>query len=102
MLTWNKRLDNGSSGGEKDTTESHDKLLIYNEVWRRTGKVGIGSERRKEIPMGIVLEDGSLCKDREKVLAKWKIDYEGLYNGTSDGKDAVYNVVPDKNVSPYF
>ena len=37
--------------------------------------MGAGSERRKEIPIEIVQEDGTTSKDPTIVLKKWKHEY---------------------------
>ncbi|CAG2193661.1 unnamed protein product [Mytilus edulis] len=71
---------------------SQDKLLNIQrrdprEFWKNIGKIGVGSERQKTIPMEVVLEDGSICSDTNIILNKWKTSYENLLNC-----DAVTNV----------
>ncbi len=52
------------------------------QFWKSVGRIGVGSERRKGIPLEIVREDGSVCRDKVEVLDRWKHDYEGLLNST--------------------
>jgi hypothetical protein len=64
---------------------SQDELLnIQNkdsrEFWKNIGKIGVGSERQKSIPMGVVLKDGSICTDTDIILNTWKTAYENLLN----------------------
>ena len=50
------------------------------EFWRKIGKIGVGAERQRNIPMEIKLNDGSVCTDRETVLNKWKNDFSLMLN----------------------
>jgi len=64
---------------------SQDELLnIQNkdprEFWKNVGKIGVGSERQKSIPMEVILEDGSICTDTNIILNTWKTSYEHLLN----------------------
>ena len=59
------------------------ETLIYtnqNSFWKKMGKVGIGQERKKNIPFEILLEDGTVCRDADIVLQKWKSSFEALLN----------------------
>jgi hypothetical protein len=38
------------------------------EFWKNIGKIGVGSERQKSIPMEVVLEDGSICTDTDIII----------------------------------
>ena len=52
---------------------SQDELLnIQNkdprEFWKNIGKIDVGSERQKSIPMEVVLKDGSICTDTDIII----------------------------------
>ena len=51
-----------------------------NEFWKKIGKVGVGTERSKTIPMEIKLENGSVSNNVNDVLNLWKEEFEKLYN----------------------
>ena len=51
-----------------------------NSFWKKIGKIGKGQERRRDIPMEILLDNGTVCKDIDMVLEKWKSSYENLLN----------------------
>ena len=65
------------------------------EFWKTIGKVGISQAGDKQIPMEVVLEDGSVDKDWENVLQKWKTDFQFLYNRPVMPRDSN----PDDNAS---
>ncbi|CAC5403302.1 unnamed protein product [Mytilus coruscus] len=50
------------------------------EFWRKIGKIGIGAERQRNIPMEIQLDDGSVSTDLISVLNKWKNDFSSMLN----------------------
>lgn len=50
------------------------------EFWKKIGRVGIGEERRKAIPMSVQLENGSVAHDKETVLKEWKRSFCALLN----------------------
>ena len=54
------------------------------EFWRKIGKIGVGAERQRNIPMEIKLNDGSVCTDRKIVLDKWKSDFSSMLNINCD------------------
>lgn len=41
------------------------------EFWKTIGKIGVGNERRKNIPFEVEI-DGRVSRDRQTVLEKWK------------------------------
>ena len=51
-----------------------------NEFWKKIGRLGIGFERRKPIPLEIIREDGSLSNDLEDIMHKWKTYFGDLLN----------------------
>ena len=51
-----------------------------NLFWKEIGKIGIGQERRKFIPMEVTRDDGSISSDTGEVLNKWKNSFESLLN----------------------
>ena len=50
------------------------------EFWKKIGKVGIVSDRKKSIPMQVVLDDGSITNDVKIVLVKWQKEFSNLLN----------------------
>ena len=59
------------------------ECLVNNDqqaFWKKIGKIGIGQERVKKIPMEILLEDGSLTKDADAVMGKWQTSFCDLLN----------------------
>ena len=54
-----------------------EQLLLENntQFWREIGKIGIGNERRKNIPLEVVLPDGSISSDTATVLQTWKDEF---------------------------
>ncbi|WAR15531.1 hypothetical protein MAR_005636, partial [Mya arenaria] len=50
------------------------------DFWKDIGKIGIGSERNKSIPIEVLLADGSVSTLPQDVLNKWKNSFEKLYN----------------------
>ena len=52
--------------------------------WRMVNSMGVGNERRKEIPMEIVGENGDLVRDKNAVLERWKSDFQKLSNPVND------------------
>ena len=42
-----------------------ENLITTNQngFWKKIGKIGIGQERRRDIPMEISLDNGTICRD---------------------------------------
>ena len=59
-----------------------DELQSKNQTmfWKEIGKIGVGQERRKNIPLEILKPDGSVSSDVTEVLGKWKSDFASLLN----------------------
>lgn len=47
------------------------------------GCVGVGCERNKRIPMEKMFEGGSVSRDGDIVMARWRSDYHDLLNHVS-------------------
>ncbi|WAR20497.1 hypothetical protein MAR_002335 [Mya arenaria] len=50
------------------------------DFWKDIGKIGIGSERNKYIPIEVLLADGTVSTSPQDVLNKWKNSFEKLNN----------------------
>ena len=55
-----------------------------NEFWKSIGRVGIRDNRRNEIPMEIVDQNGSVITDSNTVFDKWRSDFCDLLNPNDD------------------
>ncbi|VDI60474.1 Hypothetical predicted protein [Mytilus galloprovincialis] len=66
----------------RDQLNEIDNLESTNqtEFWKKIGRVGVGEERRKAIPMSVQLPDGSISHDRDAVLNEWKRSFCSLLN----------------------
>ena len=49
--------------------------------WNTIGKIGVGINKPKTIPMEIVLDDGSVSTNIDDILSKWKSDFSALFTG---------------------
>ena len=75
-----------------------------NEIWKKIGKVGVGTERSKTIPMEIKLENGSVSNNENDVLNLKKEEFEKLYNqnsatnrpSTQNASDTSFQEQPDQ------
>ncbi|CAC5379517.1 unnamed protein product [Mytilus coruscus] len=84
-----KLFDRGVQGSKRQYWHSMQEELINlqgnpKEFWRKTGRIGVGSERQNTIPMEIKLNDGSICDDKDIIINKWKCDFEEMLNKNSD------------------
>ncbi|CAG2238320.1 unnamed protein product [Mytilus edulis] len=52
----------------------------HSEFWKKIGRIGVGTERRKLIPMSVQLPDGTIAHGREAVVSEWKRAYCSLLN----------------------
>ena len=48
--------------------------------WKEIGKVGMQNERKLEIPMEVIDEQGNISSDTQSVLSRWKRDYSTLFS----------------------
>lgn len=87
---------------EIDETESKNQSMF----WKEIGKIGVGQERRKTIPLEIVKPDGSVTTDKNEMLDKWRQDFESLLNPiettTTPLNMSQSNTDNNHNTSPYF
>lgn len=65
---------------QKQTDIENLEATIPNLFWKEIGKIGIGQERRKFIPMAVILDDGSISSVTGEVLNKSKDSFETLLN----------------------
>ena len=72
-----------------------ERLVSENNgyFWKEIGKIGIGKERRKNIPMEVVTPDGNISTDKSVVLETWKHSFYGLLNPSSSTEQQVVNQV---------
>lgn len=58
----------------KNTPPEIENLIdTDNREFQKTiGCVGVGEQRKKSIPLEIIIEDGSLPRDRNLVMNKWR------------------------------
>ena len=50
------------------------------DFWKTTGRTGIRDNRKKEVPMEIINDNGEVVKDRNLVFDKWKNDFSDHLN----------------------
>ncbi|VDH96384.1 Hypothetical predicted protein [Mytilus galloprovincialis] len=54
------------------------------EFWKEIGRIGVGQERRKLIPMEVQLQNGEITNDKDSVLSEWKNAFYDLLNANDD------------------
>ncbi|VDI10211.1 Hypothetical predicted protein [Mytilus galloprovincialis] len=54
------------------------------EFWKEIGRIGVGQERRKLIPMEVQLQNGEITNDKYSVLSEWKNAFYDLLNANDD------------------
>ena len=55
--------------------------------WKEIGKIGIGQERKKEIPCEVKLINGEVSSKLDDVLEVWKTGFENLLNCNNNQSD---------------
>ena len=50
-----------------------------NEFWKTIGKIGMGLERTKQIPMEVLQSDGTPSSSLDNIIEKWQNTFEQLY-----------------------
>ena len=65
------------------------------EYWNYIGKLGVGSERKKNVPWEVLDAEGNSVNDHVSVLQKWKDDFSQLLNS-----DENEYVVPVPDTTP--
>ena len=103
------------SAKRKYQTSEHERLKnLYSDndtrgFWKYIGKLGLHNERKADIPMEIVDNDGNVSTRLDDVLSRWKSDYQNLFSNNSSAefdedhlnyvKDSMLsNSVPQTNV----
>ena len=73
---------------EKKRELTELQIKKQNEFWKEIGKIGIGNDRKRTIPIEIERDDGTFSFDRTEILEKWKTKFMDLLttgeNDTSD------------------
>ena len=76
--------------------------------WKEIGKIGVGQERRKNIPIEILKPDGSVSSDVTEVLERWESDFESLLNPLNSTSNPelvninMYSTQNNENMSCYL
>jgi hypothetical protein len=65
--------------------------------WKEIGRISVGQERRKHIPMEIVLPDGSISRDTDTVLSGWETCFSTMFNPPGSTQDTDNGTCPDDN-----
>ena len=50
---------------------------------RKIGQIGLGQEMSRAIPLKVVQDDCSVCKDRMTIFNKWQAHFQRLVNADS-------------------
>ena len=50
------------------------------EFWKKIGKIGIGKDRKRDIPLEVIQDDGSVSNDVDSVKLKWLNAFKALLN----------------------
>ncbi|CAG2223805.1 unnamed protein product [Mytilus edulis] len=68
----------------KKQQDNIENLLTSNsqQFWKEIGKIGVGQERRKRIPMEVVREDGTTSNDMTDILQVWQDSFQTLLNSS--------------------
>ena len=53
------------------------KSKIPTNFWKTIGKIGVGNERQKNIPLEVKV-NGRITRDKVTVLKKWKDSFQSL------------------------
>ena len=66
-------------------------------MFTNIGKIGISNDRKQNIPLEVMTDEGEIVTDTDCVLNKWIDDYSKLYNNDvnaseyDDNKFAIYS-----------
>ena len=60
-----------------------------NQFWKNIGHIGIINDRKKLIPMEVLLDQNCLSTDTKDVLAKWKNEFSNLLTSASKNINVV-------------
>ncbi|XP_053403285.1 uncharacterized protein LOC128558364 [Mercenaria mercenaria] len=61
----------------------NDCNVDCNSFWKSIGKIGIANAKSNQIPLEIVLEDGSVSTNIQDVLNRWKHDFSSLFDNVN-------------------
>ncbi len=73
-----------------------------NNFWKEIGRVGVGAERRKQIPMIVKSEDGTVRRGKDEVLSAWKEHFTTLLNDDTTVEDGNGDENLSSNTVPLF
>ena len=54
------------------------------DFWKTIGRAGVRNNRKNDIPMEIINDNGEVVKDRNLVFDKWKTVFSDLLNSAPD------------------
>ena len=57
------------------------------DFWKRIGKIGVGKERRNQIPMEVILTSGDISSDTKVVLETWRKHFQDLLNPQTEDSE---------------
>ena len=72
------------------------------EFWKQIGKIGIGQERKKDIPNELNLENGEISNNIEDVLHVWKTNFENLLNRNCNDSTNIPDIPIEQSNYDYF
>jgi hypothetical protein len=81
-----------------DNLEQTDTLP--KQFWKEIGRISVGQERRKHLPMEIVLPDGSISRDTDTVLSGWEKSFSTMFNPYGSTQDSNNGTIPVNNSTP--
>ena len=70
--------------------------------WKQIGKIGIGQERKKDIPNEVKLENGEISNNIEDVLRVWKTNFENLLNRNHNDSTNIPDTPIEQSNYDYF
>ena len=77
-------VQNVHLGRKKQTEIEELGSRDQNLFWKEIGKIGVGQDRRNEIPMEVKLSSGEISNNTQEVLSVWKNGFETLLNGQAN------------------
>lgn len=80
--TFDRQVQRNKRQFHRDQQIQIDNLNTENpkEFWREIGKIGVGNERKKQIPSEVVTPEGLVSNNQEIVLETWKTAFCRLLN----------------------
>ena len=86
MKSAQKRFDRAVQSAKRQYWRQQQEYLLSlpqrdpSAFWKHIGQLGVGQDRRRNIPMEIVAPDGSVSNDHDTVMTKWRDDFCHLLN----------------------